>query len=87
MLAITELTDQEYERLKIAKAKGKWGHLESWKELYLFQRTIGTMKQNKEIGKVAKRKRLGEKVTLPYMNYKGIPFEVDDRPSLLKQFI
>lgn len=59
------ITDQEFERLKIARETKKYGHLESWKELYLFQKAIGDTKQVKKIANWAKRARLGERIALP----------------------
>jgi len=79
-----EPNDEEYKRLEMANQTKKWGHLRSWKELYLFQRYIGLLEQNKEIGMVAKRNRAGEKITLPFMDYKGTLVDTSHLPSLFK---
>lgn len=64
-----ETNEQEMQRLKISKSTGKYGHLESWKELFLFQRYIAKKDQLIEIGNWAKKKNKGERITLPLMNY------------------
>ncbi len=60
------------ERLAKAIQLQKYGHLETWREIFLFQ---AHMLSKKNIGKVkeiaawAKRKNQGEQVTLPLMLY------------------
>jgi len=61
------INDQEIEHLRLANESKKYGHLVSWKELYLFQRAIATKVQIKEIAAFAKRKIRGEKIKLPLM--------------------
>ncbi len=61
-------TESEMERLRIAKETGKYGHLMSWKELFLFQRYVAKPNQAKEIARWAKRKNKGEKIYLPLMH-------------------
>ena len=51
--------------LKKAKEIGKYSHLMTWKELYLFQRTIANSKQVQEIARYAQKNNKGGKVTLP----------------------
>jgi hypothetical protein len=64
------LTEDQMERLRIANETKKWGHLETWGELYVFQRTIANGEQLKAIAEIAKRHRdLKEVITLPYMNH------------------
>jgi len=63
------LNDEEIDRLKISRQTHKYGHLKSWKELYCYQRTLGTPEQIKEIGTWAKKKEKGEPVTLPLKDY------------------
>jgi hypothetical protein len=59
-----------FDRLTKAKKIGKWGHLESWEELFYYQAsTSSTLQQIIDIANVAKRKRSGENITLPYMKY------------------
>lgn len=63
-------TPSEMERMKIAKDTKKYGHLRSWKELFLFQRYCdATPQQIKEIGEWAKRKIKGERIRLPLMTH------------------
>jgi len=64
-----EINTTELSRLKKAKQMHKYGHLESWKELYLYQRTVADREQNLEIAALAKRKNRGENITLPLMNW------------------
>ena len=59
------LSDEEYTRLKQAKELKNYTYLHSWKELHLFQRTIATKEQIKEIADWAKKKKNGIKVLLP----------------------
>lgn len=70
MHAVPQLTDAEYMRLKEANKTKSYSKLESFKELYLYQRTCGaTKEQIKEIGQIAKRKQKGEPITLPLSEY------------------
>ena len=65
------MSPEALERLRIAKKTKKWGHLASWQELYVFQRTTGTTEQIKQIAAIAHRKnKLKENIQLPYMIYK-----------------
>lgn len=62
-------TEPEMERLRLAKETKKYGHLQSWKELFLFQRYCdATREQVIEIAKWAKRKINLERIVLPLMN-------------------
>lgn len=66
MLPPVELTPEQYERLKIARTTKKFGHLCTWKELFIFQYTIATKKQVIEIGKYARKRN---EIKLPLMKY------------------
>lgn len=70
-----QMTDESMKRLELAQKTKKWGHLETWRELYIFQRTIASPQQIQDIAKIArlqndykKGKYTGMKITLPYMN-------------------
>lgn len=82
-----QINDSEMARLKIARQTHKWGHLASWKELYIYQRTLADKEQNIEIGKWAKKKLKGEPITLPLKDYinqlkeSGLP-ETEIKPDL-----
>jgi len=69
MLPPIQLKPEEHERLKIAHEKKKYGHLMTWKELYLFQSTIANFQQLQEIATFARRKNRGENITLPLLKY------------------
>lgn len=69
MLPPIELTQEQYERLKIAHATKKFGHLETWKELFLFQYTIASKEQIIKIAEFARRKNSGENIILPLKNF------------------
>lgn len=60
-----DLNDQEMEDMRKAKELKKYGFLDSWKKLYLFQRTIASTEQIIEIANWAKKKNKGERVLLP----------------------
>lgn len=63
-------TEPEMERLRLAKETKKYGHLQSWKELFLFQRYCdATKEQVIEIAKWAHRRNKGERIILPLMNH------------------
>lgn len=48
----------------------KWGAIETWYELTVYERKYATQQQREEIRQIIKRKNSGERITLPYMNYK-----------------
>lgn len=58
------MNSYQYERMLIAKKRGKYGHLGSWEELYYFQRTCATPQQLQEIASYARR-NTKEKIRLP----------------------
>lgn len=66
-----DLSEDQMKRLRIANQTKKWGHLRTWGELYVFQRTIADNEQLKFIGSLANRKLKGEIINLPYMEHKG----------------
>jgi hypothetical protein len=70
-----EIKSDEYARLKQAKELKKYSHLMTWKELYLFQRTIATPEQNEEIAEYAARKNKAEKIILPLKIQKQLDTE------------
>jgi len=59
------MNDLQFIRLQEAKEKGKFGNLETWEELYWFQRSMATPLQIKEISEWAKRFNKGEGIKLP----------------------
>ena len=63
------ISKAELDRVRLAHDVSKYGHLQSWKELYLYQRTIAHDGQNLEIAALAHRKNNGEAITLPLMNW------------------
>lgn len=63
------INDTEFERLKKANQLKKYGHLQSWKELFAYQKYIASHEQVLEIASLAKRKNNGEGVKLPLMNW------------------
>lgn len=62
---IGKLTEQQMDRLKKANQLKKYGHLETWQELFIYQLSIGSITQRQEIGKFAERKNKGEYIKLP----------------------
>lgn len=65
MIPPCSLSKQQKERLEKAHTEKSYGHLLSWKELFLYQCTIADNKQNKEIAAYARRNKEGETITLP----------------------
>lgn len=68
---VGKLTDQQMERLKRARELKKYGALETWQELFIYQLSIGNYTQLKEIAEFAARKNKGEDITLPLKDFKG----------------
>lgn len=69
MLPPIELTEEQYERLKLAQTTKKFGHLETWKELFIFQYTIGSKEQVVKIADFARQANNGKKITLPLAKF------------------
>ena len=68
---VGNLTEEQMERLRKARQILKYGHLETWQELFIYQLSIGNYTQVKEIGKFAERKRKKENITLPLKDFKN----------------
>jgi hypothetical protein len=49
------MTEIQFKRLKEAYKLKKYGNLQTWEELYNYQRCCGNIKQIKEIGEWAKK--------------------------------
>jgi hypothetical protein len=59
------ITDSQFERLKTANTLHKYGALETWQELFIYQQVCKDVEQVKKIGGFAKRKDAGEDIKLP----------------------
>lgn len=64
-MQVGELTEQQMERIKKADKLHKFGALETWQELFVYQLICNDMVQKKEIGNWASRKLKGENIKLP----------------------
>lgn len=62
------LDDKQFERLEEARRRKKYGHLMSWKELFVYMTQIATPTQFKEIAEWAQKKNAGLPVYLPLMS-------------------
>jgi hypothetical protein len=60
---------EQAERLRKANQLRKFGHLATWKELFIFQCTVATPEQIQMISGYAYRKNHGEPITLPLKDY------------------
>jgi len=68
-----QLTELQMERLREAKRLRKYGALQSWQELVVYQLSIATLEQKKEIADWAAKKNKGEVIILPLkLNVKAI---------------
>jgi hypothetical protein len=59
------ITDSQFERLKTANELHKYGALETWQELFMYQQFCKDKEQIIKIGQFAKRKDKGEDIKLP----------------------
>jgi len=65
-----KLTEEQMNRLHKARSLQKYGALETWQELFIYQLSIGNSVQKQEIAKFAARKNKGENITLPLKDFK-----------------
>jgi hypothetical protein len=77
-MKIGTLTDAQFKRLEIAKTLHKFGHLETWQELFAYQIFCKDLHQIKEISNFAKKSLNGEDIKLPLMN-NSIKLEITDK--------
>lgn len=65
MILSQKITDSQFERLKKANELHKYGALETWQELFMYQQICKDPIQVRSIGEYAKRKKTGENIKLP----------------------
>lgn len=62
------INDAQYERLEKSRKIKKYGHLETWKEIFLYQAQFATPEQRQEIIDWGSRQIRYRDVYLPLMN-------------------
>ena len=62
---VGNMKEEQMERLRKAKKLLKFGELETWQELFIFQLSVATTEQRKKIGEFARRFNKGEEIKLP----------------------
>lgn len=60
-----ELNEDQMNRIRQAHELGKYGLLETWQELFVYQQVCNNPGQLREISEWARRKNNGENIKLP----------------------
>lgn len=71
-MIVGDLSAEQMERLRVANELHKYGHLQTWQELFVYQQICKDKKQIMEIADYAKHKNNGVDVILPLKNYMKI---------------